>query len=216
MAAIHSTVEWNRAAYRHLGVTRFEHHRDPGRVRRGGCERGLILGFGLWRGLMLDRLPVLGKPAPHALDQRNRIRSAFRRRHLTEPALTASAGLSRRSVTITSHQPDQDPSIVAPEAPRHSTVESEAPIRCLVRRGPTMFRGCCGREAAMRRFAVARDHGIRWLGLPLSRPSTFGLRPGNVGSSCPVAVIEGAPGGGAAARTQTLCGPSPSIIRRAG
>jgi len=29
----HSTVEWNRAAYRHLGVTRFEHHRDPGRVR---------------------------------------------------------------------------------------------------------------------------------------------------------------------------------------
>src|SRR6266571_2312044 len=72
---IHSTVEWNRAAYRHLGVTRFEHHRDPGRVRRGGCERGLILGFGLWRGLMLDRLPVLGQPAPHALDQRNRIRS---------------------------------------------------------------------------------------------------------------------------------------------
>src|SRR5712692_5844264 len=45
---IHSTVEWKRAAYRHLGVTRFEHHRDPGRVRRGGCERGLILGFGLW------------------------------------------------------------------------------------------------------------------------------------------------------------------------
>src|SRR6266567_9079615 len=34
----------------------FEYHRDPGRVRRGGCERGLILGFGLWRGLMLDRL----------------------------------------------------------------------------------------------------------------------------------------------------------------
>src|SRR5229473_4867524 len=63
------------AAYRHLGVTRFEHHRDPGRVRRGGCERGLILGFGLWRGLMLDRLPVLGQPAPHALGQRNRIRS---------------------------------------------------------------------------------------------------------------------------------------------
>src|SRR6266568_2997712 len=50
---------------------------------------------------------------------------------------TASAGLSRRSVTITSHQPDQDPSIVAPEAPRHSKVESEAPILCLVRRGPT-------------------------------------------------------------------------------
>src|SRR6266478_4269566 len=72
------------AAYRHLGVTRFEHHRDPGRVRRGGCERGLILGFGLWRGLMLDRLPVLGQPAPHALDQRNRIRSEFRRRHLIE------------------------------------------------------------------------------------------------------------------------------------
>src|SRR5713226_2069966 len=47
----------------------------------------LILGFGLWRGLMLDRLPVLGQPAPHALDQRNRIRSAFRRRHLTEPVL---------------------------------------------------------------------------------------------------------------------------------
>src|SRR5229473_1409253 len=73
------------AAYRHLGVTRFEHHPDPGRVRRGGCERGLILGFGLWRGLMLDRLPVLGQPAPPALDQRNRIRSEFRRRHLTEP-----------------------------------------------------------------------------------------------------------------------------------
>src|SRR5713226_8128335 len=36
---------------------------------------------------MLDRLPVLGQPAPHALDQRNRIRSAFRRRHLTEPVL---------------------------------------------------------------------------------------------------------------------------------
>src|SRR6266705_1494632 len=70
---IHSTVEWNRAVYRHLGVTRFEHHRDPGRVRRGGCERGLILGFGLWRGLMLDRLPVLGQPAPHALDQLPRI-----------------------------------------------------------------------------------------------------------------------------------------------
>src|SRR6266567_5595218 len=80
-------VEWNRAAYRHLGVTRFEHHRDPGRVRRGGCERGLILGFGAWRGLMLDRLPVLGQPAPHALGQRNRIRSEFRRRHLTEPVL---------------------------------------------------------------------------------------------------------------------------------
>src|SRR5713101_3647824 len=47
------------AAYRHLGVTRFEHHRDPGRVRRGGCERGLILGFGLWRGLMLDRFMAL-------------------------------------------------------------------------------------------------------------------------------------------------------------
>src|SRR5260370_40061649 len=51
------------AAYRHLGVTRFEHHRDPGRVRRGGCERGLILGFGLWRGLMLDRLPVTHRAA---------------------------------------------------------------------------------------------------------------------------------------------------------
>src|SRR6266699_2939083 len=36
---------------------------------------------------MLDRLPVLGQPAPHALDQRNRIRSEFRRRHLTEPVL---------------------------------------------------------------------------------------------------------------------------------
>src|SRR6266568_625968 len=54
---------------------------------------------------------------------------------------TASAGLSRRSVTITSHQPDQDPSIVAPEAPRHSTVESEAPILCLVSRGPPGQRG---------------------------------------------------------------------------
>ena len=37
--------------------------------------------------------------------------------------------------------PDQDPSIVAPEAPRHSTVESEAPILCLVRRGPPGQRG---------------------------------------------------------------------------
>src|SRR6266478_8362167 len=54
---------------------------------------------------------------------------------------TASTGLSRRSVTITSHQPDQDPSIVALEAPRHSTVESEAPILCLVRRGPPGQRG---------------------------------------------------------------------------
>src|SRR6266851_238807 len=45
---IHSTVEWKRAAYRHFGFKRFGHHRDPGRVRRGGCERGLILGFGLW------------------------------------------------------------------------------------------------------------------------------------------------------------------------
>ena len=53
----------------------------------GWLGRGLILGFGLWRGLMLDRLPVLGQPAPHALDQRNRIRSEFRRRHLTEPVL---------------------------------------------------------------------------------------------------------------------------------
>src|SRR6266568_7676898 len=63
------------AAYRHLGVTRFEHHRDLAGYDEEGCERGLILGFGLWRGLMLDRLPVLGQPAPHALDQRNRIRS---------------------------------------------------------------------------------------------------------------------------------------------
>src|SRR6266567_638975 len=28
-------------------------------------DRALILGFGLWRGLMLDRLPVLRQPAPH-------------------------------------------------------------------------------------------------------------------------------------------------------
>src|SRR6266568_8536237 len=75
------------AAYRHLGVTRFEHHRDLAGYDEEGCERGIILGFGAWRGLMLDRLPVLGKPAPHALDQRNRIRSEFRRRHLTEPVL---------------------------------------------------------------------------------------------------------------------------------
>src|SRR5712691_1800122 len=61
------------AAYRHLGVTRFEHHRDPGRVRQGGCERRLILGFGLWRGLMLDRLPVLGQPAPDPLHQLHRV-----------------------------------------------------------------------------------------------------------------------------------------------
>src|SRR5713226_4224066 len=88
---IHSTVEWNRAAYRHLGVTRFEHHRDPGRVRRGGCERGLILGFGLWRGLMLDRLPVLGQPAPHALDQLPRIPLTLFRRHLIKPVLEGSA-----------------------------------------------------------------------------------------------------------------------------
>src|SRR5216684_3147251 len=36
VGGIHSTVEWNQAAYGHLGVTRFDHHRDPGRVRRGG------------------------------------------------------------------------------------------------------------------------------------------------------------------------------------
>src|SRR5947209_20628635 len=79
------------AADRHLGVTRFEHHRDPGRVRRGGCERGLILGFGLWRGLMLDRLPVLGQPAPHALDQLPRIPHTLFRRHLIKPVLEGSA-----------------------------------------------------------------------------------------------------------------------------
>src|SRR5216684_3343250 len=40
------------AAYRHLGVTRFEHHRDPGRVRRGGtegksCSEKLMLAAGV-------------------------------------------------------------------------------------------------------------------------------------------------------------------------
>src|SRR6266404_5546880 len=75
------------AAYWHLGVTRVEHHRDPGRVRRGGCERGLILGFALWRGLMLDRLPVLGQPAPHPSHQLHRVRRPLLRRHLVEPVL---------------------------------------------------------------------------------------------------------------------------------
>src|SRR6266700_1052891 len=88
---IHSTVEWNRAAYRHLGVTRFEHHRDPGRVRRGGCEGGLILGFGLWRGLMLDRLPVLGQPALDPLHQLDRVGRPLLRRHLVEPVFEAPA-----------------------------------------------------------------------------------------------------------------------------
>src|SRR6266581_9248580 len=93
-------VEWNRAAYRHLGVTRFEHHRDPGRVRRGGCERGLILGFGLWRGLMLDRLPVLGQPAPHALDQLPRIPLTLFRRHLIKPVLEGSADVDLLSFLL--------------------------------------------------------------------------------------------------------------------
>src|SRR5229473_2289498 len=79
------------AAYRHPRSTRFEHHRDPGRVRRGGRERGLILGFGLWRGLMLDRLPVLGQPAPHALEQRSRIGSPLLWRHLAQPVFEAPA-----------------------------------------------------------------------------------------------------------------------------
>src|SRR5712691_376464 len=57
----------------------------PGTMRR--LRTGLILGFGLWRGLMLDRLPVLGQPAPHALDQRNRIGSPLLWRHLTEQVL---------------------------------------------------------------------------------------------------------------------------------
>src|SRR6266852_195728 len=34
---IHSTVDWYRAAYRHLGVTRFEHHRGP--VRPQSLDR---------------------------------------------------------------------------------------------------------------------------------------------------------------------------------
>src|SRR6266700_7028170 len=84
-------VEWNRAAYRHLGVTRFEHHRDPGRVRRGGCERGLILCFGLWRGLMLDRLPVLRQPAPHPGHQLHRVRRPLLRSHLVQPVLEGPA-----------------------------------------------------------------------------------------------------------------------------
>src|SRR6266571_8094422 len=79
------------AAYRHLGVTRFEHHRDPGRVRRGGCERGLILGFGLWRGLMLDRLLVLGQPAPHPGHQLDRVSRSLFRGHLIKPVLEGSA-----------------------------------------------------------------------------------------------------------------------------
>src|SRR5438874_1443745 len=79
------------AAYRHLGVTRFEHHRDPGRVRRGGCERGLILGFGLWRGLMLDRLLVLGQPALDPLHQLDRVGCPLLRRHLVEPVFEAPA-----------------------------------------------------------------------------------------------------------------------------
>src|SRR5713101_2240766 len=69
----------------HLGLTRFGHHRDPGRVRRGGCERGLILGFGLWRGLMLDGLPVLGQPLPSPLNQIQRVPRPLVRRHLRDP-----------------------------------------------------------------------------------------------------------------------------------
>src|SRR5713226_1439005 len=86
---IHSTVEWNRAAYRHLGVTRFKHHRDPGRVRRGGCERGLILGFGLWRGFMLDCLPVFGEPLPGPLNQTDGVRGPLLRAHLRDPVRDA-------------------------------------------------------------------------------------------------------------------------------
>ena len=60
-------------------------HRDA--AARCGAR---ILSPSLGASAMLDRLPVLGQPAPHALDQRNRIRSAFRRRHLTEPGTRAS------------------------------------------------------------------------------------------------------------------------------
>src|SRR5258708_4232932 len=75
------------AAHRHLGVTRFEYYRDPGGVRRGGCERGLILSFGLWRGLMLDRLPVLGQAAPDPGHQLDRVGRPLLRCHLVEPVL---------------------------------------------------------------------------------------------------------------------------------
>src|SRR5216684_8218810 len=42
-----------------------------GSAQRPGAARqsGLILGFGLWRGLMLDGLPVLGQPLPSPLNQ---------------------------------------------------------------------------------------------------------------------------------------------------
>src|SRR5260370_28975005 len=79
------------AAYRHRGVTRCEHDREPGRIRGGGCERGLILGFGLWRGLMLDRLPVLGQPAPHPGHQLHRVRRPLLRSHLVQPVLEGPA-----------------------------------------------------------------------------------------------------------------------------
>src|SRR5216683_1163665 len=55
------------------------------RLRRGGCEGGLILGFGLWRGLMLDRLPVLRQPALDPGHQLDRVGRPLLRRHLVEP-----------------------------------------------------------------------------------------------------------------------------------
>src|SRR5712691_4313295 len=78
---------WPSPAYPRLGIVRLRRPECSVRWR----ERGLILGFGLWRGLMLDRLPVLGQPAPHALDQLPRIPLTLFRRHLIKPVLEGSA-----------------------------------------------------------------------------------------------------------------------------
>ena len=43
--------------------------RRPGQGTMRRLRTGLIPGFGLWRGLMLDGLPVLGEPAPDPLGE---------------------------------------------------------------------------------------------------------------------------------------------------
>ena len=70
---------------------------------------GLILGFGLWRGLMLDRLPVLRQPAPHPGHQLHRVRRPLFRGHLIKPVLEGSADVDLLSfllpLGLTSRQP---------------------------------------------------------------------------------------------------------------
>src|SRR5712691_10780041 len=61
----------------------------PGTMTR--LRTGLILGFGLWRGLMLDRLPALRQPAPHPGHQLHRVRRSLLRRHLVQPVLEGPA-----------------------------------------------------------------------------------------------------------------------------